>query len=276
MDVSTHTDKLLELMINLVAEKSLTVISAILILLVGWRVINMLIKIEERAFIKIEIDPLIANFLSSFSLWTLRVLLLLSAASMLGVQTTSFLAVLGSAGLAIGLALQGSLSNLAGGLLILLIKPFKIGDYIEANGHGGTVRKIFLFHTQLNTPDNRVVMLPNGPLAGGSLINFSSEPTRRLEFCIGISYSDDIKKAKNLLLELARKDGRILMVPEPLCVVKGLGESEVTLALRVWVETANFWPVTFELNEEAKILFDNNQVTIPFPQRDLHIHQFVN
>jgi small conductance mechanosensitive channel len=275
-ETMTHTDRLVEMMINLLAEKSLTLISALLVVLIGWKIINMLIKFEEGAFAKIQMDPLIANFLSSFSLWTLRVLLLLSAASMLGVQTTSFLAVLGSAGLAIGLALQGSLSNLAGGVLILIIKPFRIGDFIEAGGHEGTVTKIQLFHTQLNMTDNRVVMLPNGPLAGGSLINYSSEPTRRIEFKIGISYSDDIKKAKKLLLELANKDSRILNEPEPLCVVMELGDSEVTLALRVWVERINFWPVRFELNEEAKILFDNNQITIPFPQRDVHMHQVLN
>lgn len=258
---------------DIVAEKGLALLGSLLILFIGWKVINGVNALLERTLERMKVEPLVASFLSSFFQWTLRVALLLSFASMLGVQTTSFLAVLGSAGLAVGLALQGSLSNLAGGVLILLIKPFKIGDYIEAQGHAGTVKKIQLFHTQLNTPDNRVVLLPNGPLAGNSIMNYSAEPNRRLDYNIGISYGDDVVKAKDLLLKLIEGDERVLLDPAPQAMVVSLDDSSVTIRLRIWVKAGDFWPMTFWLTEHSKLLFDKEGVTIPFPQRDVHLHQ---
>lgn len=275
-EITEIINKLPQEFLKVLTQKSPSILGAIIVLVIGWKLISTLIKIEKKALLKIDIDPLITNFLCSFTLWTLRVLLFLSIASMLGVQTTSFLAILGSAGLAIGLALQGSLSNLAGGLLILIIKPFRIGHFIEAHGHAGTVKNINLFHTQLNTPDNRVVMLPNGMLAGGSLVNYSAEPTRRIDYSVGISYGDDLKKAKQLLLTLAQGDSRIHKHPASECVVSALADSQVTIQLRVWVNSDLYWPVLFDLQEQSKLLYDQNEITIPFPQRDIHMYQHQN
>lgn len=273
MDVQPHLETLTKMVLELAAEKGMTILGAIVILVVGWKIVNSLVGVLDRSFKRFDVDPLIGSFLNSFALWTLRVMLFLSIAAMLGVQTTSFLAVLGSAGLAIGLALQGSLSNLAGGVMILLVKPFKIGDFIETSSHSGTVKRIQLFHTHLNTIDNRLVIIPNGTLAGSSLINYSAESTRRIDLNIGISYSDDIKKAKQLLMSLVENDEKVLADPAPQVFVSGLGESEVSLRLRIWVLSEDFWPMTYHLTEEAKLLFDREGVTIPFPQRDVHLHQ---
>jgi small conductance mechanosensitive channel len=269
-------DRLMLTAAELLAEKGLTIVASLVVLAVGWKLINGLNKLFEVTLVRMNVEPLVVSFLSSLGQWTLRLLLLLSFASMLGVQTTSFLALLGSAGLAIGLALQGSLSNLAGGVLILLLKPFKIGDYIEAQGHAGTVRKIMLFHTQLNTPDNRVVLVPNGPLAGNSIMNYSAEPTRRLDYNIGISYGDDVMRAQSLLKSLAEADCRVLKDPAPQTMVASLDDSSVTIRLRLWVSSSDYWSVLFWLTQESKLLFDREGVTIPFPQRDIHLHQVEN
>ena len=250
----------------------LRALGGLIILIIGWKVTNKIAKSFERLLVKYEVEPSLISFLWSFLLWALRIILLISVASVLGVKTTSFIAVLGSAGLAIGLAIQGSLSNLAGGVLILLLRPFKVGDFVEVSDTSGTVKRIMLFHTVLNTIDNRIVFLPNGPLANSNIINYSAEASRRIDYNLGISYGDDLKKGKELLMKLAIADERIFKDPAPEVMVASLGDSSVNLRLRVWVATPNYWPVIFSLTELSKLACDEQGLNIPFPQRDVHLY----
>lgn len=249
----------------------LRALGGLVILFIGWKITNKIATSFERLLRTYEVEPSLISFLWSFLLWTLRIILLISVASILGVKTTSFIAVLGSAGLAIGLAIQGSLSNLAGGVLILLLRPFKVGDFVEVSDTSGTVNRIMLFHTVLNTIDNRIVFLPNGPLANSNIINYSAEETRRVDYDLGISYGDDLLKGKELLMGLAQAESRILHDPAPEVLVASLGDSSVNLRLRVWVLTPDYWPVMFSLTEQSKLACDEQGLNIPFPQRDVHL-----
>ena len=245
---------------------------ALLTFLFGWWLINTLTAKVSSLLQRRQVDPTLHGFIGSLASVVLKVLLLVSVASMIGVETTSFIAVIGAAGLAIGLALQGSLANFAGGVLILLFRPFRVGEWIEAQGIAGTVNSIQIFHTVLKTGDNKTVVVPNGALSNGHITNFSREPRRRADINIGIDYSSDIKLARQVLLEIA-EDPRVLREPEPVVFVTGLGDSSVNLSLRVWVATADFWPVTFSFTEQAKERLTAAGVGIPFPQRVVHLVQ---
>lgn len=245
---------------------------ALLTFLLGWWLINTLTAKVSSLLQRRQVDPTLHGFIGSLASVVLKVLLLVSVASMIGVETTSFIAVIGAAGLAIGLALQGSLANFAGGVLILLFRPFRVGEWIEAQGIAGTVNSIQIFHTVLKTGDNKTVVVPNGALSNGHITNFSREPRRRADINIGIDYSSDIKLARQVLLEIA-EDPRVLREPEPVVFVTGLGDSSVNLSLRVWVATADFWPVTFSFTEQAKERLTAAGVGIPFPQRVVHLVQ---
>ena len=192
---------------------------------------------------------------------------------MIGIETTSFIAVLGAAGLAIGLALQGSLSNFAGGVLVLMFRPYKVGDFIDAQGVMGTVHEIQIFNTILKTPDNKVIIVPNGAISNGIITNFSMEATRRVDFVFGIGYSDDIAKAKATIERLISEDGRALSDPEPQIVVSELADSSVNITTRVWVNASDYWGLFFDLTEKVKLTFDQEGISIPFPQRDVHVIQ---
>ena len=205
--------------------------------------------------------------------WALLILLLISVVGMLGIETTSFIAVLGAAGLAIGLALQGSLSNFAGGVLIILLKPFKLGDWIEVNGISGSVKDISLFYTRLNTFGNQLAIIPNGELSNDNIINYSAEETRRDAITIGISYDSDIKKAREILLNLLQEQQDILKDPSPEIVVTELAESSVNLSVRFWARNEVFWERHFYTIEEAKRRLENAGISIPFPQRDIHLYR---
>ncbi len=246
---------------------------ALLVLVVGFWLIGRVLKVMQMALDRKGVDLTLKRFLRSLASIVLKTLLLISVASMVGVATTSFIAILGAAGLAIGLALQGSLSNFAGGVLLLLFKPYKVGDYIEASGHAGTVHSIQIFTTVLKTPDNKTVIIPNGPIANGSIINYSAEPTRRVDMVFGIGYGDDIDKARAVLNKLIVADKRILSEPEPAVLVGELADSSVNFKVRVWVNAADYWGVYFAMHESVKKAFDSDGVSIPFPQRDVHIHQ---
>ncbi len=224
---------------------------ALLTLALGWWLINMLIDRVGALLTRRQVDPSLHGFLGSVAGVVLKVLLLISVASMIGVETTSFIAMIGAAGLAIGLALQGSLANFAGGVLILTFRPYRVGEFIEAQGISGTVTGIQIFHTTLKTGDGKSVVMPNGSLSNGNIVNFSREPFRRAEVLVGISYDSDIKLARRVLLELAQ-DPRVRSDPEPVVVVTSLADSSVNLALRVWVANADLWPVTFHFIEEAR------------------------
>lgn len=248
--------------------------AALAVLIFGWIIVNLLIRALRRLFLRTNFDEALETFLLSLASMGLKVVLLITVASMLGVQMTSLIALLGAAGLAVGLALQGSLSNFAGGVLILAFKPFKIGDYIEAQGQDGTVKSIQIFNTILKTPDNKTIILPNGNLANDVIINFTDQKQRRVDFVFGIGYNDDIKKAKQTLEKVVAKDDRVLTKKglDPQIVVGNLGESSVDIWCRVWVKTDDYWTFFFEKNEAVKLAFDKAGISIPFPQRDIHIY----
>lgn len=239
---------------------------ALLTLLIGWWLINTLTSRVGGLLASRHVDRTLRGFVGSLVNIILKILLLVSVASMIGIQTTSFVAAIGAAGLAIGLALQGSLSNFAGGVLILLFRPFKVGDWIEAQGVAGTVDSILIFHTVLRTGDNKRVIVPNGALSNGTITNYSAEPQRKVVFDVGVDYEADLKRAQAILLELA-EDPRVLRDPAPVAVVSNLGESAITLSLRVWVKNADYWDVVFLFNEKVRDALGKHGIGIPRPQR---------
>ncbi|WP_417705769.1 mechanosensitive ion channel family protein [Pseudomonas sp.] len=262
--------KLSEAWLPVVLEYSGKLTLALITLLIGWWLISRLTSSVGRMLEARKVDRALSSFISSLVSIVLRILLLISVASMIGVETTSFIAMIGAAGLAIGLALQGSLANFAGGVLIMLFRPFRSGDWIEGQGVSGSVDSIQIFHTTLKTADNKVVIVPNGALSNGHITNYSRESRRRADINIGIDYSSDIKRAREVLLDIA-KDPRVQLDPAPVVFVTGLGESAVNISLRVWVATGDFWPVTFEFTELAKERLTEAGIGIPFPQRVVHL-----
>ncbi|WP_137818106.1 mechanosensitive ion channel family protein [Pseudomonas sp. 2FG] len=245
---------------------------ALLTLLIGWWLINKLTRKVGGLLELRNVDRALHGFIGSLANIVLKVLLLVSVASMVGVETTSFIAAIGAAGLAIGLALQGSLANFAGGVLILLFRPFRAGDWIEAQGVSGSVDSIQIFHTTLKSADNKVVIVPNGSLSNGTITNYSREQKRRVDINLGIDYSSDIQLARAVLLEIAA-DARVLEDTPPVVVVTALGDSAISLSLRVWVATADYWPVTFDFIEQAKERLTAAGINIPFPHRVVHLLQ---
>ena len=255
-------------------EKFLTylpdLLGAILWLVVGWWIIKLVIGYLRKFFDKKNHDPALVKFLLNLANGILIVLLLISVVGMLGIETTSFIAILGAAGLAIGLALQGSLSNFAGGVLILLLKPFKLGDWIEVNGISGSVKDISMFYTKLNTFGNQLAIIPNGELSNENIINYSAEDKRRDAITIGISYDSNIKLAKETLMNLLEEQEDILKDPAPAVVVTELADSSVNLSVRFWAKNDVFWDRHWYTIEEAKTRLEAAGISIPFPQRDIH------
>ena len=245
------------------------VVLAIVTLIVGMWLINRFVGVLDNKLGKK--DPTLNKFLCGLIGAILKILLLISVASMVGIATTSFIAIIGAAGLAVGLALQGSLANFAGGVLILIFKPFKVGDTIDAQGYLGSVREISILYTIVDTFDNRRIVIPNGQLANASLTNLSAYETRRCDMSFGIGYGDDIDKAKAVCKRLIEEDERALKDPEPLIVVGALGESSVDLTVRAWTKSADLWPFYWDMHEKVKKAFDAEGISIPFPQRDVHM-----
>jgi len=245
---------------------------ALLVLLVGLWLSGWLSRKLDLRMERLGIEVTLRSFLRSLINLALKVLVIITVASMLGVATTSFIAVLGAAGLAVGLALQGSLTNFAGGVLLLIFKPYKVGDYVEMQGQGGTVQAIQILNTVLKTPDNKTVFIPNGPVANGNIVNYSTEPTRRVDMVFGISYGDSIDLARQTLLALLADDPRVLKDPAPLVVVGELGDSAVNFRVRAWTASGDYWAVYFDMQERVKKRFDEVGLSIPFPQRDVHVH----
>lgn len=246
---------------------------AIVVLVIGWWLIGKVVNLTVKAMEKNELDVTLQRFLSSIIGIGLKALLIISVASMVGIATTSFVAVLGAAGLAIGLALQGSLSNFAGGVLLILFKPYKVGDFIEAQGHAGVVQSIQIFNTVMKTGDNKTIIIPNGPISNGSITNYSTEDTRRVDMSFGIGYDDDIDAARDALEEIIAADDRILKDPAHLIVVAELADSSVNFTVRVWVNSADYWGVFFAMQETVKKTFDAKKISIPYPQQDVHLHK---
>lgn len=258
---------------TLLTQFGFKLVAAVLIFIIGRWVARVLQNALEKGMLKARIDPVLVTFTVNMAYAALMVFVVLAALGQLGVQTTSFIAVLGAAGLAVGLALQGSLSNFAAGVMIIIFRPFKIGDYVEAGGTAGVVKNIHIFTTTLTTPDNKRVIVPNSKLMGDNITNYSAEGTRRLELTASISYSDSIDKAKAVLTDLVKKDTRILNDPAPFIGVSAMAESSMNLVVRPWVKSADYWAVFFDLNEAIKKRFDEEGLTIPFPQRDVHLYR---
>lgn len=258
---------------TLLVEYAPKVLLAIITLILGFWLIKQLKKLMLRVMKKRKVDKTLQPFLTKLVTVSLKVLLLVSIAGMVGIEVTSFIAVLGAAGLAIGLALQGSLANFAGGVLILLLKPYKVGDFIVAQGEAGTVNEIQIFHTILKTPDNKTIVIPNGPMANGNITNITEEPKRKVEWTFGIGYDDDLKKAKKLIEKILTKDKRVLQEEGMQIVLGALADSSVNIIVRVWVLKEDYWNMFFDLNERVKETFDKNGISIPYPQRDVHLHK---
>lgn len=249
------------------------IIGSVLTLVLGLWLAGLAGRVVKGILNKGKVDPSLGSFLSSLLAILLKVLVYITALGVLGIEMTSFIAILGAAGLAIGLALSGTLQNFAGGVMILFFKYFKVGDFIEAQGYMGSVKEIQIFVTILTTPDNKTIILPNGPLATGSLTNFSAQATRRVDWTFGIAYGDDVDKAYAVLGALIADDERILKDPEPFMAVAALADSSVNIVVRVWVNAADYWPVHFKMNEMVYKTFDKEGLSIPFPQRDVHVYQ---
>jgi small conductance mechanosensitive channel len=243
---------------------------AIVILVVGIIIINSFSRFLRKFMKKRDVDPTLVPFLVGLISTLLKVMLIISVVDIVGIKTTSFVAVLGAAGLAVGLALQGSLSNFAGGVLILILKPYRVGDYIEAQGNAGTVTAVQIFNTILLTPDNRKIILPNGAVSGGTITNFSAEETRRMDLIFGIGYDDDLEKAKNVLKDMVSADERILPDPAPFIGVSELGDSSVNLMVRIWCKKEHYWGIHFDWQNNVKLRFDKENITIPYPHRTVY------
>ena len=249
------------------------VLGAIVVLIVGLWIVKLFSNLIGKVIRNSIIDDSLEGFLISLISILLKIMVYISSIGMLGIEMTSFIAILGAAGLAVGMALSGTLQNFAGGVMILLFKPFKVGDYISAQGHSGSVKEIQIFVTQLATPDNKTIFIPNGPLANDSLINFSAQETRRVEWVFSISYGDDVEVAFEVLRTLLVSDDRILNDPEPFMALSKLAENSVDITVRVWVKGADYWSVYYRMNEEVYKNFSTHGLRIPFPQTEVHIHK---
>ncbi|MBV1915599.1 MAG: mechanosensitive ion channel [Pseudomonadales bacterium] len=244
---------------------------AIVTLILGLWIINGIGKMLQASMAKSNVDPTLAPFIGNLVSWILKILLFISVASMIGIATTSFIAVLGAAGLAVGLALQGSLANFAGGVLIMIFKPYKVGDLIETQGHLGVVNEVQIFNTILTSPQHKRVIVPNGAVSNGAIINYTAEGKIRVDLSIGIAYNADIQKAKSVLLEVMAKHDKVIADPAPFVGVTEMADSSVNLAVRPHCAPEHYWDVFFDINEQMKLALDTNEITIPFPQRDVHV-----
>jgi small conductance mechanosensitive channel len=250
-----------------------SVLAALVILVVGRWVAKLITRFVGRVATRANVDPILVKFLGSLTYAVLLTLVVISALGQLGVNTTSFVAVIGAAGLAIALAFQGTLGNLASGVMLIFFRPFKAGDYIQAGGEAGTVQEVQVFATVLLTPDNKRVIIPNGSIVGGNITNFSANDTRRVDMKFGIGYDDDIRQAKTILESVVSGHDLVLADPAPTIAVSELADSSVNFVVRPWVNTADYWTVYFALTEEIKLRFDQEGISIPFPQRDVHLFQ---
>jgi len=246
------------------------IIMAGLVLLVGWYLIKQLVAYVQKRLEKSSLEASLNAFLTSLIKAALLIILIITVASMLGLEVTSLIAVLAAATFAIGLALQGSLANFAGGVLLLLLKPFRVGDYIEAAGYAGTVQEIQIFYTVLHSPDNKKIVIPNANLSNNSTVNYTANEIRRIDFKFGVGYGDDLQKVKEVLLGLAQEHPLIFSDPPPQVVLGEHGDSAIIFLFRVWCKTGDYWSIYFELQEKVKLRFDEVGINIPYPQMDLH------
>ena len=259
------------LIYEFIIKNGIKLLMAFIVLFVGLWFIKLINKGIRKSMEKKNFDPTLQPFIRSLISNLLKVLLGITVMSMMGIEMTSFVAVLGAAGLAVGLALSGTLQNFAGGVMILILKPFKVGDLIETSGYTGTVKEIQIFATILNTPDNKRIVLPNGGLSTNSLVNYNTEATRRVDFKFGISYNDDVEKAKGIISDIASKDERVMKDPAPFIRMGELGDSSVNITVRLWVNTPDYWAVYFDTMENVYAAFNSGGISIPYPQMDVHV-----
>ena len=251
----------------------LKVIAALVIIIIGRIVVGIVTGFVRKIMLKSKVDETLTKFIASLIKIFLLVVVFIAALNSLGVETTSLVAIIGAAGLAVGFALQSSLSNFAAGVMLIIFRPFTAGDYVEAGGTSGSVEEIRIFSSILKTPDNKLIIIPNGNIIGGNIINYSAQDTRRVDMVFGIGYDDDIKKAKDILVRLTVEDSRILKDPETTVAVGELADSSVNFVVRPWVKTADYWPVLFDFTEKVKLTFDSEGISIPYPQQDVHMYQ---
>ncbi len=268
-----YAQKILDLTITWLGDYSLKVLAAVLILIVGRWLARKLTQLMARVLEKNKIEATLVGFLENIAYYALLVLVLIAVAGQLGINTTSFLTIVGAAGLAVGLALKDSLSNFASGVMLVLFRPFNSGDAVEVAGVKGKVVGINIFNTILNTPDNQQVIVPNSSITSDVITNITANPIRRIDLVAGIGYDDDILQAKRVLNEIVASDDRILNDPAPTVAVSELADSSVNLAVRPWVATTDYWDVYFYLTETIKLRFDEEGISIPYPQQDVHLFQ---
>ncbi|MCK5391092.1 MAG: mechanosensitive ion channel [Deltaproteobacteria bacterium] len=245
---------------------------ALLIFIVGRFAVSIIVGIIKKLLLKAGMDNILVNFVSAIATWLLLLVVVIQAISQLGVDTNSLIVLIGAAGLAVGLSLKDSLQNFAAGVMLLVFRPFKEGNFVEAGGTSGSVKQINIFSTTFLTPDNKQVVVPNGAIYAGVITNYSATGTRRIDMVFGIGYEDDIVKAKGIIEEIIKSENRILNTPEYDIVVGELADSSVNIYVRPWVSTSNFWPVKFDLTERIKLEFDKNGISIPYPQMDVHTY----
>jgi small conductance mechanosensitive channel len=265
--------QLLEHGIEVLMQYGPKLLAAIAIFLIGKMIAKWGRRLVSRVMTKGDVDPLIIGFTSSIVYIGMMVFVVMAALGQIGIQTTSFIAILGAAGLAIGLALQGSLANFAAGFLLIIFRPFKVGDVVEAAGVTGKVEVIQIFTTTLKTPDNKTIIIPNAKLGGDNIINYSTQENRRVDMTVGVSYDADLKQVRTILEDIVSKDERILKDPAHQIVVGELADNSVNFFVRVWVKSADYWDVYFDANETVKLRLDNAGIGIPYPQRDVHLYE---
>ena len=270
-DMTQFVQGMVDVAITWVQQNYLSVVMALLVFFIGKWIANLITKAVRTVLTKAKVDPILVDFLSGIVKTVLILFVVVAALTQLGVATTSLVALIGAAGLAVGLALKDSLQNFASGVMLIMFKPFKAGDFVEAAGVTGVVEKIAIFSTIMRTGDNKEIIVPNGAIYGGTITNFSARPTRRVDMVFGIGYGDDIKKTKEVLARILAEDERILKDPAPVIAVSELADSSVNFIVRPWVNSADYWNVYWDTHEKVKLTFDEEGISIPFPQMDVHL-----
>ncbi|MEC7280508.1 MAG: mechanosensitive ion channel domain-containing protein [Verrucomicrobiota bacterium] len=260
-------------MIEALSLYGMNIVAAVLIIVVGLWISKIIKNCFLKTLQKREVDPTLVGFLASMLHGGLVIFVVISSISKLGVQTASFVAVIGAAGLAVGLALQGSLSNFAAGILLILFKPFKVGNFVKAGGEAGVIVEVGIFTTEMKTPDNVQIIIPNSTIISSSITNLSAHPTRRIDMTLGVGYDDDLNKAKQIIEDLLAADERVLKDPVATIAVANLGDSSVEFVIRPWVNSADYWAVKFDFTKAVKERFDSEGISIPYPQSDVHVFQ---
>ena len=266
-----NLEQILNKIINWVTTEGIKLVIWLFLLWIGWKLARKVVNIMNRTLEKRNVDATVRSFLDTFVEVVLKGVVIYIFLDQVGIKTTGIAALLASAGVAIGLALQGSLSNFAGGVIILLIRPFNVGDYIEGAGHTGTIEKIGMFYTHMATVDNKLILVPNGNLANGSIVNYSAKELRRVDLTFGVGYEQDVLKVKRVLSNVVDNHDLILKTPEPFIALSAHGDSAINFVVRAWVNNSDYWKVYFDLLESVKVKFDEEEISIPYPQMDLHI-----